>query len=798
MYRAFAQVWLVGLVPDDQRDAQLDRALEAADTDSQRPGEIRAWLFKSAARWLPERALRELRAGAQQEGRRAHDYWEAMTAALPDLPDLYEDVLANTRKRWSAFETSKAVRAVLAASPPETRAALVAERLAAYDSDEHRYFPGLLVEDLAADLPSEELRTLLDRELEGASPTIAVIMLAAAIPRLAAEDQPALLAKALEFVSTDDVNLSRERTAALLPLLSEPDRTKLLEEKFDAAFRRHPASAVWTACETAQFLPEHLLRRVIDHADAANPPEDALNRLAPYLTPSLLRHFLASRLVDDPQWWARTLVRLAPGQSPETLERILGIIPGVDDGEQRISLLTKLAGLLPATLVATAVEAFPDDSAAEPKAQLLAALAARAAGPERDALEREARDLATSPEYPHAGFGSLPELAKDLGQLQAVLHLQCVLDRGTYHRPPPRDPVPLPDALIDRAAHLARTRYGPCQLASALAILVPYSAPERRAALLREATLTVLTPHVHDDDIPCDGLRTLKRAAPAVPGGARPPLSPGDLTPLLVQDDSFERMRQFLCLLAYLPESQRGDIPKRALDCLTTMTAASDADWQSRHCHEDLAALAPYLAPDAWRRAVQLAHALKGPYQTADILADLAAQADPATRPELLREAVSYLRTVAREYELLGPLATLARYLDEDDAAAFLDRLLRLVNDDRGPGSFPRTISLIAPQLTPALLDQAAAAVRDHPIATERAEASKAIAQAAATMYPDPWPTYGRTALADAAATGRPTLLSLIADLPLPDQDGAARLIQALLDVRRWWPTKTGNPGRRT
>ncbi|MFD5538619.1 hypothetical protein ACFWIJ_12430 [Streptomyces sp. NPDC127079] len=46
-----------------------------------------------------------------------------------------------------------------------------------------------------------------------------------------------------------------------------------------------------------------------------------------------------------------------------------------------------------------------------------------------------------------------------------------------------------------------------------------------------------------------------------------------------------------------------------------------------------------------------------------------------------------------------------------------------------------------------------------------------------------------RTALADATATGRPGLLSLVADLPPHHrQDTAAPLIQAVLDIHRWWP----------
>lgn len=801
MRRAFSLVWLVGLALPERREFYLERALEAADTDRQRSQEIRAWLFGHVARWFPERSLQELRAGARRRDGSAHHYLGAMTAALPELPALYEDVLAFARTDRYSTKESKALRAVLLASEPDERARLVAERLAAYDPAQEKRFNRLIVEELAPYLPGDELRGLLDQTLDGASPVTAARLLAAAIPHLPAEERPELLDKALQILRTEKVDLRRGGIAALLPLMPEPRRTRLLEDTFDALFRAHRASAVWTACEIARFLPEHLLRRVIDHVGEANPPEDALNQLAPHLTPGLLRHFLGTRMLDKQGPSTRALVHLAPGQPSATLSRILGFVSTEDHGEQRVSLLTELAPHLPDSLIADAVRVIPADVGPEPHARLLVLLAARAAPPDREELLRRARDLATSESHPHHRYRSLVQSATDPQQLGAALHLACVLDRPAFHHPPPQDPQPLPDTLIDQASRLARTAHGPCRQASSLAGLIPYAAPVRRAVLLREAAMAALIPHDHEDDVPCDGLHALERAAAGVPDEDRLPLLPGHPTPLTAVDDQgdqgdegdhVERLRRLSCLLAYLPARRRGPVLEAALDCLTALSFRWDMDWASRHGHAGLSTVAPYLNPDARQYAARLARTLGARYQTADVLADLAAYADPATRPGLLDETVSYLRTLTSAYELDGPLATLAPHLDPNRAAELLDRLLHLVHGDRGwdHGVFPETISRIAPHLTPALLDQAANAVRQHASAPERAEASRALARAADALHPDPWPAYWRTALADATATGRPGLFSLVADLPLHHrQDTAAPLIQAVLDIHRWWPS---------
>lgn len=792
MERAFSLVRLVGLTTQDQREAYLESALAAADAESHRAEEIRAWLFVNVAEWFPERVLRELRAGARRRNGAQH-YREAMVAALPDLPGLYEDVLAIYPRMRSASSISKAFQAVLLASTPQVRDQLVAERLAAYDPAEEK-FGSLIVQELAPYLPGDRLLALLDRALEGEDSFSAVAMLAAAIPHLPDSEKAAAAAKAQGIIENEEVSLQEEEIAALLPLLPEPNRVRLLEQTADALFRKHPASGVWMACTTAPFLPEHLLRRALDHSSQANPPEDALNRLAPYLTPNLLRHFLASRLTAGETPWAPPLVHLAPDQPAGTRSRVLGLVSAVGGSKQRVSLLTALAPDLSGTLITDAVQAFPSDIDPEAEAQLLALLATRAAQPECDALQQRAHDLSASEQHPHHRFHSIVEPAADPQQLHAALHLQYFLERPRLHSHPQHKPVLLPDATIDRAAYLARTLPGPCQHASALATLVPYASPERRAALLLEATVVALTSHDHEDDVPCDALHALKREAVNVPDKDKLPLPSNHLTRVLAPGNPPEHMRQLSCLLAYLPDEERANIAETAMDCLTAMSPDWDKDWISRHGYSGLSAIAPYLNTDARLRAVQLAHALNGSYQTASVLADLAVHASPAARPALLHEAVSYMRTLTRAYLLATPLAKLVSHLDQTQATELLGQLFRLISGDRHwfIGAFPQTIADITPSLTPALLEQAADTVRQHTIARERAQASKALALAAETAIPDPWPTYWRTALANATVVGRPTVLSLIADLPLEGrQDIAPLLIDTIFDIRRWWPSNS-------
>jgi predicted oxidoreductase (fatty acid repression mutant protein) len=89
-------------------------------------------------------------------------------------------------------------------------------------------------------------------------------------------------------------------------------------------------------------------------------------------------------------------------------------------------------------------------------------------------------------------------------------------------------------------------------------------------------------------------------------------------------------------------------------------------------------------------------------------------------------------------------------------------------------------------------------AAHDEPVASKRASSSRALARARSGTSLKHWSPYWRTAITNAAAVGRPTLLYSIAELPLgPSEDQPAdetsqiafHIAQALLDTRRWWPS---------
>jgi hypothetical protein len=820
--RAIQYALLVRLAAEpQQQNTLLERALEAANSPHQGSWATRAWVFCAVAGALPQRAKRALRRGVRRKNElEADSYREAMIAALPVLPDLREDVLALARTSEDRNLRSKALKAVLASSSREERAALASERLAAYDP-EQEWSHSSIVEELAQYLPQDELDGLAEMALAGAgpieTPVETVIILAAVLPYLPEAKKRAARDQAMQIVRERQYSLLRDHLVALASSIPEPERTPLLEEITDALFAEHPSSAVWMLCqmaETVGSLPEHLQRRAVEAVDSANPPEDALNRLAPYLTPGLLRQAITRRPAGDPLAWTRAFIRLMPGQPEDTLRQALDLIATLDSPADRAGLLADLAPHLPDSLIGTAAQAIGDGTGPEREARLLALLASRATGPEREILDRRARDRAAADDHPHRYYKALAELATGPDQLAAVLDLQCALDREAHHRPRwPQDPVPLPDQLTDQAADLARAHsslppdqltdqppailgwadeaHGPCLLAHALAALVPYSMPGKRTELLREAAVTVLAPHGHPDDIDCDGLDALRRAADLVPPEARLPLPEGHITEPVTDLGSLERMRQLSVLLAYLPGDQHADLLEDALTCLAAMSSHWDTGWIANHAQDDFDTIAPYLSPDARRRAAELARRFPDRSDQADVLAMLAAHADPATQPSILREAVTTMGTLTKTYELQRPLRLLNPIMEEPQATELLDRLLEAARDERHSNLsiYQSSIPWFLRSLAPSLLPRAAEGTAKVRTAPDRAAASKAIALAADAAHHGPWSKYWRTAFADAATAGRPAVLALITDLPLQQRESIApHVAQAILDAKRWWP----------
>ncbi|HUB38775.1 MAG TPA: NB-ARC domain-containing protein [Streptosporangiaceae bacterium] len=629
MYRAFAYARIAVVSPEEDRPAMFDQAEAAADAASGRAGEIRAWLQTYVAPYYPERAAAELRRGARS-GHHTKHYRDVMTAVLGEIPDLREDVLETARRAYFRGERGEAFEALLRCAQPDQVSGLVTEIKAAIEGEDKEWREEELVVAVAPYLPSDELNDLVTRLTDGASPHTVITLMAAALPHLPADRREAAVSVAVAALRSREGQPVEEKClTALLRSIPEPGRTALLEEHLDLMHNRHPASAEWLLCALAPTLPEHLLRRAVDGIGLVHPPEEALNRLAPHLKPELLRRALAVRHLDSSAEWAAAFVHLAPALPGHMREQVLDLVSAVEDIPRRLELLSQLTPSLPPELCGPAAEAIPADAEPEPRARLLAALASRAPEPQRTGLDRHARDIAESANYPHADFRGLVGIADGPEQLEAVLRLQCTLDGfGNRHiRRECLDEESLSAALVDHAVKTARTMEGQCDRARALAMLVPLAATASQPALLMEAAEGTFQPHPHIDDIPCDALRALKAAVKAVPVAARPPLARKVTDTLAQPEHNPERLRQLIVLAVY----QSGIDDNRqveALACIAELTSRQLPDWVRRHGTSGFRRLAPYLSQDRMLDAVRLAQALDEPDEQMRALADLAENAD--------------------------------------------------------------------------------------------------------------------------------------------------------------------------
>jgi hypothetical protein len=800
MQRAMAYARIAVAASEPDRSVLFDQALEAAAVSAQQE-RLRARLLTWLARYYPARAVAELRRGAAS-GPSDLEYRRAMTASLEMLPELRDDVLDTARNARYRGERGDAYKAVLRCTPEEQRRPVIEEMLAAVAGAGEHWRKEELAVAVVPYLSAQQLPAFLAGILDQASPHTTIEVLAGALPRLPPEHHADALAKAVAAVRAVAPKGDRQDLLALLSAMPQPDRVNLIEGIADASQHADPPGTEWMLCALAPMLPEHLLRRAVDAAGAVSPPSEALSQLAPYLPPDLLRRALAVPPLDSAEEWAQAFVHLAPNLPRASLRQITELVATVKDEVRRLALLNQLAPCLPSDLVGFAAEIAETAESAdiETRAQLLAGLAARAEEPERGMLHRQALDMADSEGYPHRRFRPLARMTRNPEQLIDVLRMQCTLDqwRDRHSRAGLGSPA-LPDAVSSRAVEIVRGIEEPCSRARALAMLVPHVTESRRPGLLKETAEDGFRPHDHPDDIPCEALEALEQAVHAVPAAARLPLTP-QLEQDLIRDESRDRMRQLIWLAVYLSDNYGDDLQDQALRCAARLSAADEPDHVRRHGTSAFGKLAPYLSPQRLLQAVALAQDLRTPGERSAALAALAAHADPTTRPAIMSSAVASMRSITSDYQLLEPLARLAPYLPAEEAAALVSRLLDLTQEQQLPhgNSLADTIEAVAPALPAELAVRMADAAHDEPVASKRASSSRALARARSGTSLKHWSPYWRTAITNAAAVGRPTLLYSIAELPLgPSEDQPAdetsqiafHIAQALLDTRRWWPS---------
>jgi hypothetical protein len=793
----YARVAVASSEPD--RSLLFDRALEAADANPQAGG-VRAWLLTWLAPYYPARTVAELRRGLTARPSNSA-YRQATIAALEMLPELLEDVLHLARHGRYRGERGEAYRAILRCTLADERPTIIEEMLVAIASSDQQWRTEEIAAELTPYLPLELLPSFLADTLNGASPHTTIRALVGALPRLGGDQRADALAAAVSAVRQVGGNVKREDFLALLSCIPEPDRSSLIEEMADIAHRVHPARAEWLLCDLAPILSEQLLGRAVDAADDVGPRSRALNMLAPYLTPALLRRAIAALPLDSFSEWAGAFVHLAC-HLPQTLQRqVVQLVAAVEDETRRLALLIRLAPCLHPDLVGLAAESGESASDTETCAQMLAELASRAREPQRSTIYREALDIAESEGYAHPRFRALAQMTGNPEQLVHILRMQCALDeRGDRHaRVVHLPPMKLPDEVLDSAAEIVRRIDEPCSRARALAMLVPQVTESRRAGLLKDAAQDGFRHHVHPDDIPCDALEALMKAVSAVPEATRLPFAP-HITQTLIEEENPGRMRQLIWLAVYLSHEFGDELQSQALQCAAKLSGVGEPDWVRRHGFSGFKRLAPYLSPERLLEARDLVQAAEGPRWQLAVLATLTAAADPATRRSMIIDAVARMRSSTDANELCEALGELGPYLSDTDATALLSRLLDQTQGDQqsSSGSLAEAIAKVAPALHGEQVIQMAKAARDQLVSSERAESSRALAMARSGTSLKHWSLYWRPAILDAAAAGRSVLLARIGELPLEPSENspadtvvtvAQHIAQALQDTRRWWPS---------
>jgi len=617
--RATAYARIAIASPEPDRASLFDQALEAADAFHQR-SRLRVRILLWLAPYYPDRAVDELRRGAASD-RAGDEYSRGMAAALDKLPELRDDVLAWARHAHFRGDRGDAYWSLLRCTAPEQRQPLIDEVLAATPDSAKKWHEEELAAALAPYLPAEQLPAFLRGIIDQASPHTTIRALAGALPRLGAEQLAGPLAAAAAAVRAVGPRANRQDLLALLSAMPEPERVGLIEEVADASQQADPASTEWMLCALAPILPEHLLRRAVDSADDVD-RAGALKDLAPYLTRDLLRRALSGQSLDSAEPWARAFVHLAPALPAASIRQIVELVATVPKQADQLELLSQLTPCLPPDLVGLAAEIVQtaEPAGLETRAQLLAALAARANQPQRTILYRRALDTAESADYPHHRFRPLTEMASDPEQLIDVLRLQSALDKWSErHWQAGLPSMALPAPVLTRAADIARTIDEPCSRARALAMLVPHVTESERPGLLREVAAAGFPPHEHPDDIPCGALEyLLAEAVRAVPAAARLPIADG-LARDLVEENHPDRLRQLNWLAVYLGDNFSDDLQGQAVQCAVKLTGSDEPPWVQRHGVREFTRLIPHLSASRLLEATRIVPALDTSSDPADI-----------------------------------------------------------------------------------------------------------------------------------------------------------------------------------
>ena len=788
--RAWALARLIPCLLDGDRLALFETVMQAADEAPSKSA--RAWILVRLAPHVP--GLVSGRRTDIRTGLSVAELVDALLLVVPHIPELRDDLSAAARRLHGlAGHQVRIVKAACLVPEPE-RARLIAgvhesiagmsERPTPTCSD---YSVGGLVE------------TLLGLHGHG---NMKANVLMALLPLVSEAERPTLAASAIAAVREIGPKIRRETLAAVLPYIPDAERDLLVGEVLG------PDPNIWTLCAIARYLPPQILAIAVDHAFTLMTEfrrTQAFQALARWMPPALLNQALRSlsnSSLDTPEDRGHALAylvnRIPPGQQGAALT----VVAQVRDPDMRAALLLGVAPFVPTSLIQATLDAIPPEAGTYYRALVLTQLAMRCEGAQQARLLARAVEAALAPSDRQEPLRDLPSMAADPRQLWNVLLLRDALggkekeyDLGDLARK-------APPGTLDRAVQDLREVTDQCYRSRALARLVTCTSGALRATLLKESLDAACASHYHVDGMRCDISATLAEAARCVPEHEREELPTDYLKQMAARnranaaqprEDGFStdedaEMRQLICVLTYLPERKRKRAAGQAMRELRRPRHERD---QVR----SLVALAPFLAADHSAELVRLASALPENANRVDPLVTVARHAPAPERAAILTTALAAEGTHASLRPSRAPIK-IAPYLPElHRLRVFQDALGRIAALDRGEAR-AKEIAALAPHLPAKLLGDAADIVSMIRVPKARTDARRALAEAANSAEPENW-RFWRSALADAVAVGRSTVLSLAVDACLAaggdvprgeTEPTATYLAEAILATLRWWP----------
>jgi hypothetical protein len=446
----------------------------------------------------------------------------------------------------------------------------------------------------------------------------------------------------------------------------------------------------------------------------------ALARLAPHLPPDLLAQALttATTITND-QYRAAALTGLAPHLPPDLLAQALTTATTITNDQYRALALTRLAPHLPPDLLAQALAGATAVSKPYYRGQALNRLAAHLPPADRPALLNQALAAAFATTDTLDKARALIELVPHflaIGQsavLDRMLALATAIPDDIYRAEALAVLAPhLPPDLLAQALTEATTMSNPYYRAEALAGLAPYLPPDLLTQALTAVTaitidhygirtLAGLAPH-----LPSDLLTQALTTAIAIPSsydraealaGLAPHLTPDLLAQALaaaIADIQDSGSRALTGLAPYLPP----DLLAQALTAAATIT---NPHFRTRALTE----LAPHLPradqPATLAQALAAANVIGSHQDRIKALTRLAPHLPAADRPAVVADLLDAATAPADGFACVLALTALARHLPPGDQPAVLAQALDAANRITSAEYRTRALTRLVPHLPP-------------------------------------------------------------------------------------------------